>query len=203
MIEAVTPATLDDASSVLSGAFEHDPLVAHLAPGTADRARREAFFRAVVRSADGPGGSVDVLRDDDGAVLGVGVWSAPGHGLASAVRSLLQARPVLAALGRLGVRRHVEFASRTAAFRPDGRHWTLDYLGVAAHGRGRRVGSRLLEHRLGAVDRDGDVVVLESTTLGSRRLYERYGFVVSGVLGLGAAPDVSIMVRPPSGRARG
>lgn len=119
-----------------------------------------------------PGQTVDVAEASTPAgpvALGAAVWEGPGS---TEAPEGLDARA-----GRiLGLDPQVEEADhrRLMQQRPQPPYWHLSMLTVSPAAQGQRVGSSLLEHGLRRAQ--GLPVVLEATTPGSRRLYERWGF---------------------------
>jgi ribosomal protein S18 acetylase RimI-like enzyme len=68
--------------------------------------------------------------------------------------------------------------------------WYLEVIAVRPALQGRGIGKRLLNEVLSEISRDGPaVVVLESTSLESKRLYERCGFEVIEEVVLADAGD--------------
>lgn len=86
------------------------------------------------------------------------------------------------------------------AHRPTGPHWYFRDLVVSPRMQGAGLGSTLLSHRLAVVDQDPLPVFLESTSPGSRRLYERFGF--EHVATVEAVPGgiAYVMIRPAQTR---
>ena len=83
------------------------------------------------------------------------------------------------------------------AHRPPTPHWYLYMIAVAPEARGTGTGSALLRHGLERVDADGVPAHLESTSPGSRRLYERLGFEQVAVLDAPPLPSAYwAMTRP-------
>ena len=72
-------------------------------------------------------------------------------------------------------------------------------IAVVPLARGMGTGSTLLRRGLDRVDADGMAAHLESTTPGSRRLYERLGFKRVAVLDAPPLPAYWAMTRPAPG----
>ena len=87
-------------------------------------------------------------------------------------------------------------AAQCEAHRPAEPHWYLYMVAVAPAARGRGIGGRLLGHGLKRVDAEGLPAHLESTTPGSRRLYERFGFRQVAELAGSGLPVYWAMTRP-------
>ena len=87
-------------------------------------------------------------------------------------------------------------AAQCEAHRPAEPHWYLYMVAVAPAARGRGIGGRLLGHGLKRVDAEGLPAHLESTTPGSRRLYEHFGFRQVAELAGSGLPVYWAMTRP-------
>ena len=177
----IRTATAADAPAVgrmLGEAFRDDPAWEQFFPDPASRAQRlTAHYRRSVRRHPE---RVDVATDD-GRVVGALLWEPPeGSGAGATVRRAL-ARAVRSARCRLPGGRGVRHTRDVDSHRPPEPHWYLHDIGAGPEARGTGVGSALLEHRLGLVDRsEAALMFLEATTPGSRRLYERFGFQAVG-----------------------
>lgn len=192
----VVPARPDQRDAVIGllvEAFTDDPVVLRLGPGLAGR-RLEALFAAEVTPDMLRAGTIDAVWDG-GSLLGVGSWEAPRSDQTTPVGWGQRLRQALA----LGPRRARIVRGRLAelgALRPRTPHWYLSDLAVSGAARGRGVGSALLRARLRRVDADRLPAYLESTTLGSRRLYARFGFEPRGPIPGFAGTDAMAMLRP-------
>jgi ribosomal protein S18 acetylase RimI-like enzyme len=96
-----------------------------------------------------------------------------------------------------GGARHVAFWDWLTARLPDERTWQLDSLGVAAHARGRGVGSALLRHALERATAAGFATTLETATPGNVPIYEHMGFRVYDDALPPAGPRVWFMRKDP------
>jgi ribosomal protein S18 acetylase RimI-like enzyme len=96
--------------------------------------------------------------------------------------------------------RVLEALERMSDYAPAEPFWYLLLLGVdpALHRQG--IGSALLEHGLRRCDRDHRKAYLVSSNLANNRLYERYGFEVTGTIEVDTAPPMWSMVREPQPR---
>jgi ribosomal protein S18 acetylase RimI-like enzyme len=92
------------------------------------------------------------------------------------------------------------FTEQMAAFHPHEPHWYLPLIGVDPAYQGRGLGSVLMAHGLTVSDKAGLPAYLEATSEGSRRLYERHGFVTLGEIQSGASPAIWPMRREPRSR---
>ncbi len=74
----------------------------------------------------------------------------------------------------------LNYLSIWAKHDPKQPHWHLGPLVVLPERQGQGIGSRLLERFCGYVDQHGAAAYLETDKPGNVRLYERFGFSVTG-----------------------
>ena len=79
---------------------------------------------------------------------------------------------------------------------PSEPHWFLHLIGVDTVQQGRGYGSALLAESLNEVDRQHLPAYLESTSPGSKALYERHGFAAFDEIQAGDSPPLWPMLRP-------
>lgn len=192
--QALSP-EVDACAGVLARALQNDEVVAALIPGAHRRERRLASsYSASLRTGPFVGGVVDIVVSATDEILGVAAWEAPGHRTTTSTRLRQLPRYVRA----IGVR-HVPGvlrASRTfAGHRPSEPHWYLADIGIDPRALGQGLGTELLRHRLGLIDREQISAHLEATSAGSERLYERFGFVTQASLGIVASGYPKAMLR--------
>ena len=220
----IRPAGPDDLEAVvglLTDVFLTDPLMSVIAaaapsPRTAleHLHRVELADRYLSPEASRRSGSVVDLAvatgpDGEERVLGTALWDAP-------VPSGAQGDPA----GPLGPGDTVPAGldpallgdawdlvlldgAQCEAARPRAPHWYLYMVAVAPQARGTGTGTALLRHGLERVDAGGDVAHLESTSSGSRRLYERLGFREAAVLDREPLPVYWAMTRSQRGSGLG
>ncbi|MGK2348375.1 GNAT family N-acetyltransferase [Actinomyces sp. W5033] len=215
-----TPADLEAVTALLTDVFLTDPLMGAIA-AAAPHARRALEHLHRVELADhylcaDPSRRADAVVD-----LAVGTGA---HGQERLLGATLWDAPVPAEedgdpAGPLGPGNEVPAGldlevlggawdlvlldgAQCEAARPAQPHWYLYMVAVAAHARGTGTGTALLRHGLRRVDAQGATAHLESTSPGSRRLYERLGFHQTAVLDQEPLPAYWAMTRParPSGR---
>jgi GNAT superfamily N-acetyltransferase len=182
----VDPARPDEATAcarLLAEVLGDDPVIRAMLPGDRDRVRRlTSVHAAQLRSGPLPAGTVDVARTAPGGPpVGVAVWHGPGD--RGHARERLRHLPSL--VRAIGLRHLPTAAAQSARYerhRPRRPHWYLEEIAVGPDARGLGVGSVLIRHRLAAVDAAGLPAYLEATTDASRRLYERFGFVATGLV---------------------
>lgn len=179
-------------AGVLTESFFHDPVTNWLVP---DQGRRpsvlpplfELYFDLFLAHGE-------TYISADGA--GVALWLPPGqemvreNQLEDFGRRVEEAAPADAArMFALG-----EFFDAHAPGEP---HWHLQLLGTLPARQGEGIGSALLSDFLPGADRRGEPAYLEATTLRSRALYERHGFVCRGEIVLPDGPTMWQMWRSP------
>ena len=132
---------------------------------------------------------------DDGR--GVTLWLPPGVGPDDAALGALMVDTLDGqTLGQLGA-----MSEQMARFHPTVDHWYLALAGVDPFAQGRGLGSTLLRHGLATCDREGLPAYLEASSPRNRRLYQRVGFEVVGVVQAGTSPPIWAMLREPEARA--
>ncbi|MDV8001060.1 GNAT family N-acetyltransferase [Rhodococcus sp. IEGM 1408] len=198
----IRTATVADAPAigrVLGDAFRDDPTWAQFLPDPATRPEKLArYYRRRVRRHPE---RVDVAMDD-GRLVGALLWAPPERagGLTAARRTARRATSRF--LSRLPGGRGARHTLAVESYRPTGPHWYLRDIGAGPSARGKGVGSALLEHRLGLIDHSGaEPAFLESTTSGSRRLYERFGFEAVGSIATEPDHSSTAMIRHSGARA--
>lgn len=130
-------------------------------------------------------------------IVGVAVWEGPHRRDARRGRGAWRrALRGLFMVGPLPMRRLARTTAELQIHRPTSPHWYLSDLVVAEEGRGRGVGSRLLDVGLRRADESNLPSYLEATTEGSRRLYERHGFRGIGAMPAYAETQAVAMLRP-------
>lgn len=207
-IGTATRDELPDCIGIVSDALAHDPVIEAMLPGIteltgpdaeAERLRRVTAMTTADLIGVHANGVLDTVRlDPGGPIVGVGAWEGPRprSGLALQAKQLWW-------FGRAVQAKHLK-ATRAAdaayrRHRPKEPHWFLADIAIGPEARGTGAGSALLRYRLEAIDAHGLPAYLESTTPGSRRLYERFGFRVVEPIGLAADGYPMAMLRPAGG----
>jgi ribosomal protein S18 acetylase RimI-like enzyme len=188
----------DQASEVLTRAFQDDPMYAEIIPDIAERVRSLRWlWRAVVKCCL-LYGQVHTTP----AVEGAACWLPPGSTNITFWRSL-RAGMALAVMRfpREAQRRLLDIIGHTDELhkRLMGRpHWYLMALGVDPPFQGHGIGGRLLRPVLVRSDEDGLPCYLETQTERNVEFYQRRGF---DVVSEGEVPGYSlriwVMVREP------
>ncbi|MBB1031419.1 GNAT family N-acetyltransferase [Dietzia sp. SLG310A2-38A2] len=196
MVE-IRPAGASDAQIIgemLGEAFSADPAWAQFFPDEASRpARLTAHYRRHVRRHPD---RVDVAVED-GQTLGALLWEPPHRESGRWSRWREGVAAVLRLLISPTARRGRAHTRAVDAHRPSEPHWYFHDIAAGPRARGKGIGSALLRHRLDLIDRGvPEPVFLEATTPGSRRLYERFGFLPVGTVPTGPGQESTAMIRP-------
>ena len=206
-LRAAGPGDLDAVVDLLTGVFLDDPLMSAIAaaapePRTAlghlHRVELAAHYLAADPTARADS-RVDLAVDAAGGdPLGVALWDAPSSTDVVGPLGPGNEPPPGLDLDLLGGAWELCLldAAQCEAHRPAEPHWYLYMVAVAPAARGRGIGGRLLGHGLKRVDAEGLPAHLESTTPGSRRLYERFGFRQVAELAGSGLPVYWAMTRP-------
>ena len=181
------------AGRALAAAFQDDPVFAWFAPDpAARRAHLPRWFTVVAEVIAGHGVS-HRAADHTGAAL----WVPPGAEAMTAGQGEQLGEATEPFGPAAGERSSVLTAAMDANHPPQPHHY-LWFLGVAPHRQGQGLGSALLAGYLQELDRAGEKAYLEATSPGNRRLYERHGFEVTGVISAADdAPPLWAMWRDP------
>ena len=206
-LRAAGPGDLDAVVDLLTGVFLDDPLMSAIAAaapepraalGHLHRVELAAHYLAADPTARADS-RVDLAVDAaSGDPLGVALWDAPSSTDVVGPLGPGNEPPPGLDLDLLGGAWELCLAdaAQCEAHRPAEPHWYLYMVAVAPAARGRGMGGRLLGHGLKRVDAEGLPAHLESTTPGSRRLYERFGFRQVAELAGSGLPVYWAMTRP-------
>ena len=181
-------------SHALARAFEDDPVSAWFFPDESERLERlERMYRLImVPDHVGYGEAYTV-----GDYAGVALWTPPGEGKLSPVETLRLLPTVRHIFGRRTARALRGLAYQESKY-PERPHYHLVFIGVDPEHQGQGIGSRLMGPILQRFDREGMPVYLEASTLRSRALYLRHGFVDLDVMRFpGGGPPMWRMWREP------
>ena len=179
------------AITTIAAAFRADPVVRWVWP---DDAQYDKYFGRFVEAFAGgafEAGSAHVAEDFGGVAL----WLPPG---------VTSDEEALGAIAEASIAPEAQeevfgFMGQMPEHHPHEPHWYLPLIGVEAQFQGRGFGSALLDHALCIVDEQGMPAYLEATTERNKRLYERYGFEVTGEIQYGSSPAMWPMYRKPRG----
>lgn len=189
-----TPEDLDGVVRALTESFHDDPVMAWAFPDAVVRPRRLAtMWRFIAEGMYLPEGSSTTLSGHDsvalwrrpGAPNGDDFWAENGERFDAEMEGDLE---------RMGL-----VGEALAAHHPgDDDHWYLLAIGVRPEAQGRGLGGALLAHTLAIADERGEPAYLEATSARSRRLYERFGFEVTGEFAPEGGPPLWPMWREPA-----
>ncbi|MBP2471402.1 putative N-acetyltransferase YhbS [Crossiella equi] len=200
---AIREATSEDVAAftgILARSFAPDALIRWLYLNERNQTRlHHRFLAHQLRTEYLPAKGIEVAVDESGAVLGGAAWAAPDARKASRAGKFLL---VPRAVATMGVRDFGEYGRRGRALvealvaaRPKRPHWYLSLLATDPDRQRGGVGRSLLRHRLATTRLPA---YLECVT-GNVAYYERYGFRVTGELGLPTeAPKLYSMWREPT-----
>jgi ribosomal protein S18 acetylase RimI-like enzyme len=123
---------------------------------------------------------------------GAALWLPPGvHSDEEEIGELIQS------LRGTHLADFIGFVELQTSLHPVADHWYLPLLGVHPSKQGLGAGSALLSHALEICDQRAMPAYLEATTEGSRGLYQRHGFEVTGEIQFGSSPAMWPMWRQP------
>lgn len=206
-LRAAGPDDLDAVVDLLTSVFLDDPLMSAIAAaapepraalGHIHRVELAAHYLAADPAARADS-RVDLAVDAaSGDPLGVALWDAPSSTDVVGPLGPGNEPPPGLDPDLLGGAWELCLldAAQCEAHRPAEPHWYLYMVAVAPAARGRGIGGQLLGHGLKRVDAEGLPAHLESTTPGSRRLYERFGFRQAAELAGSGLPVYWAMTRP-------
>jgi ribosomal protein S18 acetylase RimI-like enzyme len=180
------------ATAVLTASFFDDPVTDWLVP---DRARRPALLPPMFELYF----DLFVVHEETylaAGGAGVALWLPPDREMI-APDQLDAFGDAAAQMMGPDADRFFELGEFFDAHAPDEPHWHLQLLGTLPEHQGRGVGSALLRDQLPRLDQRGEAAYLEATTLRSRALYERHGFVCRGEIVLPDGPPLWQMWRSP------
>lgn len=206
-LRAAGPGDLDAVVDLLTGVFLDDPLMSAIAAAAPEPRAALGHLHRVELAAHYLAADPDARADSrvdlavdaaGGAPLGVALWDAPSSADVVGPLGPGNEPPPGLDLDLLGGAWELCLAdaAQCEAHRPAEPHWYLYMVAVAPAARGRGIGGRLLGHGLKRVDAEGLPAHLESTTPGSRRLYERFGFRQVAELAGSGLPVYWAMTRP-------
>lgn len=186
-IHTVRASQRDAAIMILTAAFASDPVARWVYP---DAAGYLAGFPSFVRAFAGRAFTHNTAFLTGSAAA---LWLPPGvePDAEALVACVQQTVPPAMQPELFGL---METMSR---FHPSEPHWYLPMIGADPVYQGIGLGSALLAHTLELCDRERLPAYLESTNPRNIRLYERHGFVRTGVIGHGASPRMTAMLRRP------
>ena len=190
----VRKARADERAAVkatLTAAFRDEALFRWIHRDDADRPGRvHAFFDVVVEAlahhddtwSAGPG------------VRGAALWVPYGQPLVADEQALATA---LCEAAGPDAERLTEVMELMDKQHPQEPHAYLWFIGVVPDSQGRGIGNALMSHVLERIDQAGTPAYLESTSPGSKKLYEQHGFVARPHFEVASCTPVWPMWREP------
>ena len=189
------PGETERLAGVLARAFEDDPVSAYFFPKESERLERLERMYRLINVPDALGDDECYTTDD---YAGVALWVPPGKPKPGPVESLRLLTNLVRVSGRYTPRGLRGLSYMESKF-PEQPHAHLVFIGTEPARQGEGVGSLLLRRTLSRLDRDGVPAYLEASTLRSRALYLRHGFVDMDEMRLpGGGPTLWRMWREPA-----
>jgi ribosomal protein S18 acetylase RimI-like enzyme len=184
---SIRPATSDDVprlAEVLARAFSHDPVTMWHLPDEGSRVQiMRRFFELGLSEEFVPMGAA--LTTDD--LVAACIWVPPdaeqSGGEPEAELPLEELFGEYAQRSEIVVRLLGESHPREPA------HFSLPFMGTSPERQGRGLGSAFLRHALAECDSIGIPAYLAASSEGSKALYLRHGFEVTGELQLPGGPS--------------
>ena len=174
VIEALQPEEILEASVVLSRAFVTNP--GWVAVFRGRHHPIQGMFRIMLQHSPG---QVLLAKESGRIIGGMRMVEWPRCFQASPVQ-ILRVLPSMLNVLRGTLPRALNYVSFAAKHDPKQPHWHLRSIGVLPERQGQGIGSRLLERFCGHVDQLGEAGYLETDKTENVRLYERFGFSVTG-----------------------
>ena len=172
---------IDPASTSAAAALDSDPFYRCIAVQfAADSVRRRAALSRYLDYSIAQGLRIGRVVHLETQALGVAIWLLPQSPQiqereAADKRSFL--KRLLGEAGWANYRTIVDYMGGRARTVLGREAWYLSILAVAPQEQGRGLGTRLLAPTLAESDSAGQVCYLETFSPGSRRFYERLGFL--------------------------
>jgi len=187
-IEPLRSSEVVEASVLLSRTFSPLPLACAVFGDPSEEQRRliEAGFKHIIEKLPG---KVLLAKENDQIIGVMRIVEWPNCQKSSAQVLKLLPEEITLRLGK--------WRSIWAEHDPRKLHWHIDPLGVLPKRQGKGVGSLLLEHFCGYVDKLKQAAYLETDVSRNVRLYKRFGFKVVGEAPVLAVPNW-FMWRPSS-----
>ncbi len=182
-----SPADIERLVAPIVVAFAADPFVRWFLP---DSEQYLTYFPSIVRLHAQRSIEHRAAYEVDG-FKGTALWCPPGvHSDREALGAVVEA-----ALDENEREKAFAVFRRVGESEPGESHWYLHLIGVDAAQQGRGYGSALLSGALQDVDRRHLSAYLESTSPGSKALYERHGFEAFDEIQVGDSPPLWPMLR--------
>ena len=192
-VRVATDADVPGIAAVLASGFRDDPVMAWVFDEAGREDKLAALFGYSMTSRFIPDGRT-YLTDD--AAAG---WLPPGTALMGGdgdegefANRLFAAGATVEELVRLGA-----MGAAMDAAHPTEPHWYLAMIATRRERHGQGLGTVLMQHALELVDERHLPAYLESSNPRNVTLYERHGFVATGVIEIPDGPPLTPMWREP------
>jgi predicted N-acetyltransferase YhbS len=177
VIKPIKPDEIPEASIVISRAFAPTPVVVAVSKGAGEKQLRklESGMKYMFKKAPGD----MYVAKIDGKIVGVVRMVKWPSCQPTPLQGLRMLPGILIRFGTL-TPRIMKFRSIWGKNDPKKPHWHLDPLTVKTEMQGQGIGTKLLTHFCKIVDESGLPAYLETDQTRNVRLYERFGFTVTG-----------------------
>jgi ribosomal protein S18 acetylase RimI-like enzyme len=186
-------ADVPEVAAVLASGFFDDPVMAWVFEEPGREKKLAAMFGYSLTSRFVPDGSTFLTDDAAAGWLPPGVALMGGDGDESEFANrLFAAGASIDELMRLGA-----MGAAMDAVHPTEPHWYLAMIATRAGRQGHGLGTVLMQHALELVDEQHVPAYLESSNPRNVTLYERHGFVATGIIEIPDGPPLTPMWREP------
>jgi ribosomal protein S18 acetylase RimI-like enzyme len=177
IIEPIKPEDIPEASKVISRAFAPTPVVVAVAKGSGEKQQRklESGMKYMFKKVPGH----MYVAKNNGEIVGAMRMVKWPECQPTPLQGLRMLPFILIKFGTL-TPRVMKFRSIWGKNDPKKPHWHLDPLTVKPGMQGQGIGTKLLTHFCKIVDESGLPAYLETDQTRNIRLYERFGFTVTG-----------------------
>ena len=195
-VQQADRADVRELAHTLGRAFFDDPVMSWLIPDPGRRAKGlPVMFATMARHQFLPDGGLDIAADGPN-VAAAALWAPPGRWKVARTTELRMMLGHLRALGS-DAKRGLQVADVMKKNHPEEPHWYLAVIGSDPTYRGQGFGNALMSSGLERVDAEHAPAYLESSNPDNIAYYERFGFEVTGELGLPDGPPMWPMWRRP------
>jgi predicted GNAT family acetyltransferase/acyl carrier protein len=185
----LTTENFDEAVATIVIAFCSDPVMGWLLPNPKKRLEFLRDFASFFIKTSHLNCRTHFLPDFSGTAI----WTSAGE-----ISPMSKLQSIFAEHVSLNVLRHYFYMSgELDSAKPEGKHLTLQLIGVDPVRQGQGIATALLEHGLREADSEGLPAYLESTNPRNISLYRRFGFEVVKEVSIAGSPSRTAMIRVP------